>query len=359
MPMIPYAGSSRLIPVNPTGAEDDGSQYPRMPSPMPGDTSEAAPISASPIRLAPSRTSAFSRADAQALAALDPRSLQEANNIAAMPESTPGLITGRNETTGQSYEMQPSARVDRNVLARLYAQGMERKGQERQDTVRGQELAGKESLARIPGQNAVDLAKTQNTGKVEAIKAEGDVQAPTRAANIAKSNAETAAMQGKSTREQSAFDIANDPAARQRRDAESAIAQLQASGFDKTPQGRKSIAALRALSLTNLPPEIAQSAAEAGSAQNAQDTLTATQEFAADPNVARLIGDIQKNKQGLFSSNERWQKKDASRRALDSYINQYASAKGMNPEDLRAQVESQLIGADKGALLNTPFGLGN
>ena len=352
---IPYAGSSRIVP--PTSI--DAFMADSAPAQPGVAMAEPAPVSASPTRIAPSRTSPFSRADAQALAALDPRSLQEAKNIAAMPESTPGLITGRNETTGESFEMQPSARVDRNVLARLYAQGLERKGQEREDTVREQEQVGKQRLARIPGMNAVDLAKTQNAGKVEAINAEGAIQAPTRQANIAKSNAETAALEGKSGREQKAFDTANDPKERQRRDAESAIAQLQASGFDKTPQGRKSIAALRALSLTNLPPEIAQATAEAGSAQNAQDALAATQEFTADPNVARLIADIQKNKQGVFASEERWQKKGASRRALDSYINQYAAAKGINPEELRTQIESQLVGADKGALLATPFGLGN
>jgi hypothetical protein len=358
MPTIPYAGSSRLIPTNPNGI--DAFMADSQPtSPTPGDTSEAAPISSGPIRLAPGRTAPFSRADAQALAALDPRSLQQAKDIAVLPESTPGLITGRNETTGQSYEMQPSARVDRNVLARLYAQGMERKAQERDDAVRAQMQSGAQNLARIPGENAINLAKQQGADKIAAINAEGAIQEPTRTANIAKSGAEVAALQGKEKREQGAFDRTNSPQERQKADAMAAMTQLQASGFDKTTEGRKTMAALRALTMPNLPAEVAQSAAVAGSGQSPQEALSATQEFAADPEVARLIADIQKNKQGIFLSNERWQKKDASRRALDAYVNRYAAAKGVDPEALRTQIESQLIGSDKPALMKVPFGLGD
>jgi hypothetical protein len=43
---------------------------------------------------------------------------------------------------------------------------------------------------------------------------------------------------------------------------------------------------------------------------------------------------------------------------LDSYIKQYAAAKGVDAAALRAQIESQLIGSDKGATMAMPFGLG-
>lgn len=313
------------------------------------------PTAPSVTTIAPGRTTPFSRADAQALAALDPRALEQAKALAAMPESTPRMMTGRNETTGESFQMQPSARVDRNALARLYAGMQQKQSQERQDAVRAQEQGGKERLATIPGESAVKLAEQQGKDKIGAITAEGEVQAPTRQANIAKSNAEIAALQGKEKRDQGTYDKANDPNEKAKADAMAAITQLEASGLDKTTEGRKTKAALLRIARPGLPAE----AADAASAMNPQDALAATQEFAADPEAARLIADIQKNKQGVFSSNERWQKKNASRRALDAYINRYAAAKGIPAEDLRAQIEGQLIGVDKGAPFKTPFGLGD
>src|SRR5688572_1703456 len=121
--------------------------------PLPSFGSERmAPMSNQPTVLTPGRTTPFSRADAQALAALDPRALAEAKAIAAMPESMPAKMTG--SFGGKSFEMQPSARVDRNALAKLYASAQERKGQERQDAVRGQEQSGRERIVSIPGEQA-------------------------------------------------------------------------------------------------------------------------------------------------------------------------------------------------------------
>lgn len=355
VPGLPYprAPAPARPPVDPmdllrdTSMDADagvGAQPPRDPymanlPPAPPKT----PMAPRVTTLAPSRTSPFSRADAQALAALDPRALDEAKNIAAMPESTPAKITG--SFGGQSFEMQPAARVDRNALARLYSQAVERKGQERQDAVRSQVQGGNERIAAIPGKSAVDLAKQQGADKIGAIQAEGAIQAPTRAANIAKSDAEIAALAGKEKRAQGEFDRANDPRERQRAQALDSIAQLQASGFDKTPEGRKTIAALRALAGTQLPADVAQSVAQASSGASPQDEFAAVEEFTASPEVARIIGEIQKNKQGMFYSSTRRKGSEANRKALDSYIDRYAKAKGVDPNLLADAIQSQLSGA--------------
>lgn len=303
-------------------------------------------------KLMPSRTQPFSRADAQALRALDPRSLQEAQSIAAAPESMPAKMTG--SFGGQSFEMQPSARVDRNALARLYAQGVERKMQERGDNIRAQEQTGAQALARIPGESAVNLAKQQGGDKLAAIRAEGDIQAPTRLANVRKSDAEAAALGGKEKREQGTFDLANDPAEKQRKAADEAIKMMQASGFDKTPQGRQTIAALMALSSagSRLPEAARGELSKAVSQTSPGDELATVQEFTADPQVARLIQEIQGSKQGIIQSDERGNKQGAARRALDSYVRKYAAAKGVDAQALKDQIESQLVGTDAPATMN-------
>lgn len=312
----------------------------------------AAPSASGRTVLTPSRTSPFSRADAQALAALDPRSLAEAKGIAAMPESTPAKMTG--SFGGQSFEMQPSARVDRNALARLYAQGVERKGQERQDAVRGQVQTGAESLARIPVEGAIGLAKQQGGDKLAAINAEGAIQAPTRAANVRKSDAEVAALGGTERRAQGTFDKANDPAELGRKAADDTIRMLVESGLDKTPQGRQTIAALRGLSSagSRLPENVRAQVADASTQTSPADELAAVQEFTADPQVAKLLASIQSNKPGIFGSSERPAKQAADRQALDSYIAQYARAKGIDPAALRVQIESQLVGSKGGNSVN-------
>ncbi len=307
--------------------------------PVPPKTPMAPPVTT----LTPGRQTPFSRADAQALAALDPRALAEAKNIAAMPESTPAKITG--SIGGKSFEMQPTARVDRNALARLYSQAIERQGQERQDAVRSQIQGGNERIAAIPGKSAVDLAKQQGSDKIGAINAEGAIQAPTRAANIAKSDAETAALGGKERRAQGEFDRTNDPKERQRAAAIDALAKLEASGFDKTPEGRKTAASLRALAGSQLPSDVAQSVAQSSSGTSPQDEFAAVEEFTASPEVARIIGEIQKNKQGMFYSTARRKGSEANRKALDSYIDRYAKAKGVDPNVLADAIQSQLSGA--------------
>lgn len=362
------------IPVNPTGdmptdpnrnrdlignvidpaMEPDrgiGSAPPRDPytaslPPVSGPASSAPAVT----RLSPGRTTPFSRADAQALAALDPRSLQEAKDIAALPESTPAQMTAT--FGGKSFSMQPSARVDRNVLARLYGQGVERKGQERQDAVRGQIQTGNESLARIPGQNAVDLAKQQGQDKIGAINAEGAIQAPTREANVAKSNAEVAAMTGKEKRDQGAYDRANDPVERQLKAEEEALARAEASPFASTPVGRADIAARRAFILTRRGVPEADAAKLAADIPDPEASMKAVGDFMADPQTTAIMADIKNNQQGLTTNRTRGAKQAAARQVLENHIANYAKAKGADPEQLRTQLQSQLIGTDAPASLS-------
>ncbi len=305
-----------------------------------------------PTVLTPGRQTPFSRADAQALAALDPRSLAEAKDIAALPESTPAKMTG--SFGGQSFEMQPSARVDRNVLARLYAQGMERQGEERRDAIRAQAQSGAESLARIPVQGAVDLAKQQGSDKIGAINAEGAIQAPTRAANIRKSDQEATGIAGTERRTQSLFDLSNSPAEQQRKSADDAIKTMQASGLDKTPQGRQTIAALMALSSagSRLPDAAKASFATAASQTNPGVKFEAARGFTQDPEVQRLIASINAGKQGLLNSPKRKAQQDADIQALNSYAEQYGAAKDVDPKELLAQLSNQTVGATAGSTVN-------
>ena len=93
-----------------------------------------------PTVIAPSRTSAFSRNDAQTLSALDPTGalLKRADAMASDDRFKQNLVTGRNETTGESFTMQPANRIDGKTLGIMGAQFMQEKLQAQKDA----ELAG-------------------------------------------------------------------------------------------------------------------------------------------------------------------------------------------------------------------------
>ncbi len=294
-----------------------------------------------PTVLTPSRQTPFSRADAQALAALDPRSLAEAKGIAALPESTPAKMTG--SFGGQSFEMQPSARVDRNVLARLYAQGTERKGQERQDTVRGLEQGGAERLAAVPGKNAVDLARQQGSNQLANIGAEGQIQAPTRAANIRKSDQEVAGMAGNENRTQQQFAQANSPEARRRGANDTAMRLLTEAGSANDPQGQAALAALAGEGTVGS--QLGANApafAKAVSQPSAEGQFDAYSALLNDPQITKAIDTVKANKQGFFSSGARTDKQNAAINNLKGYVQKYARAKGLSFDEVWPQIHAQV-----------------
>lgn len=357
---IPYAGSSQAIPVNPTGyrpsnrnrdllgnvvdpaMEPDAGMAamaprdPYMASLPPRQPAAGAPPSVTTLQ--PGRTAPFSRADAQALAALDPRALNEAKSIAAMPESLPAKITG--SFGGRSFEMQPSARVDRNALARLYAQAQERKGQERQDAVRGQEQSGKERLVTIPGEQATQRRQMelQTEERITGKKLEAD--APGRAADIAAKQAQTAAAMGA---EQRAAEQANRQISPQQQAIDAALAEAQASPFAQTPEGRARIAALYKQSTAGkaLPAGDAATAA-AGAAGSAPDIGTVAAEIMSDPGMAAIIARAKETTPGTFSGSKSRQTGAAARQLAERAIRARIARAGGSPEEAQEIITSIL-----------------
>ncbi len=304
---------------------------------------------ASFLDVGPAKRIGVGRQDEQMLEALGPEYAAEAERLAGKSSATPNTMYAK--IGDKEFYGTPGQRVSRDTLGtainRIAAEKLTRAQQAAEDKQFGQQ----QTMARIPGQSAVDLAKQQGSDKIGAINAEGVIQAPTRAANIAKSNAEVASMTGKEGREQTTFNQTNTPEAKSRAAADQAIDVLIKSGMDKTPQGKQTIAALMALGSigSQLPKEATASFAQAATAPNPEQDLNSVKEFTADPEVARLITEIQGTKQGWVDSPDRTAKQAASRKTLDSYIARYAAAKNIDPAQLRAQLDSQLIGSDKPA----------
>lgn len=322
---------------------------PRQPQAAPGG-----PVTT----LTPSRTTPFSRADAQALAALDPRALQEAKDLAALPESTPAKMTAT--FGGRNFEMQPSARVDRNALARLYAQAQERKGQERQDVVRGQEQAGKERIVSIPGEQATKRREMELGTEERLATKKAEAEAPIRAADIAAKAAQTAAVTGAEQRAAAA--AARQPSPQQAA-IDAALAEAQASPFAQTPEGRQRIAALYRQSTVGkaLPPEDAAAAATAGPSP---DIGTATAEIMADPGMAAIIARAKETEPGLFTGGRGRQTNAAARQLAERAIRARLARAGASPEDVQAAITSILgaaggnqygVGAGAAASMLPPF----
>lgn len=345
VPGLPYPGrpgipQPRIPAVDPNdllataAAEQSGAAVPGTMSGAPG----ARPMMGDPsvIRLAPSRTMPFSRADAQALAALDPRALQEAQAVAAVDQ--PKTMTAT--FGGQKYEMTPSARVDRNVLARLYAQAQERKGQERQDAVRGQEQAGRERLVSIPGQEATKRRELELGAEERIAGKKLEAEAPERAARIASTQAQTAATSGAEQR--AAAEAARRPTPQQEA-IDAALAQAEASPFAQTPEGRKRIAALYRQSTAGkaLPPEEAALAAE-GAAGPGPDIGTAAAEVMADPGISALIERAKQSEPGMFTGSRGRQTSAAARRLAESAVRARLQRAGVSQEEADALITSIL-----------------
>lgn len=373
---IPYAGSSQLIPVNPSGynptdpnrnrdllnnvidpaMEPDrgiGSAPPRDPYMASLPPAVPRPSATPPVTmLQPGRTSPFSRADAQALAALDPRALEEARGVAALPESTPAKITG--SFGGKSFEMQPSARVDRNALAKLYAAAQERKGQERQDAVRSQEQSGRERIVSIPGQQGLEKRKAELEAEERITGKKLEADAPARAADIAAKQAQTAAATGAEQRAQA--QAARQPTPQQEA-IDAALAQAEASPFAQTPEGRKRIAALYKQSTAGkaLPPEDAALAAE-GAAGPGPDIGSAAAEVMADPGIAAIIARTKETKPGVFSGSRDRQTNAAARALAERAIKARLARSGASPEEAQEIVTSILGPNDAGDRVNLLVG---
>lgn len=320
--MRPDAGISAMAPRDPFMT----SLPPRQPA-----------VTQTVTRLAPGRTTPFSRADAQALAALDPRALNEATALAALPESTPAKITG--SFGGQSFEMQPSARVDRNALARLYAQAQERKGQERQDDVRRQEQGGRERIVSIPGEQQTKRTELELGAKERMAGAEREATAPERAAKIKALEADTAAGTAKAGREQQEFTERITP---EQKAIDDELAAAQASPFASTPAGQARIRALQSRSTVGktLPPAEAAAVASGGVPQ--QDIGTATAEALADPGIAALIKRAQETEPGFFTGSRGRQTGTAARLLAERAIRARLQRAGASPEDIAAAITSIL-----------------
>ena len=295
---------------------------PRQAAPTPGVTT-----------LQPGRTSAFSRADAQALAALDPRALDEARSLAALPESMPAKMTG--SFGGKSFEMQPSARVDRNALARLYSQAQTRQGQERQDSVRAQEQGGRERLVAIPGQQLTDRAKLDNETKIKIAQMEAELKRPLNEAEIAKINAQTAAVTGGETRAQAQAARQKSP---EQEAIDAALAEAQASPFAQTPEGRARITALAKRSTAGqaVPESVA------GAAGPLPDVGQAAAEVMADPGIAAIIARAKETVPGFFTGGQGRQTGAAARQLAERAITARLTRAGVSPEDAQAVITSIL-----------------
>lgn len=348
VPGVPYPAMPRQPrpPVDPNDLLRDttmdadagmGAQPPRDPymaNLPPRPQAQAAPAVTT---LSPGRTTPFSRADAQALAALDPRALEQAKALAAMPESTPAKITG--SFGGKNFEMQPAARVDRNALARLYAGMQQKQGQERQDAVRGQEQSGRERLVTIPGEQLTNRRKMEleSEERITGKKLEGE--APERAARIAQTQAQTAAVSGAETRAQAQAARQQTP---QQEAIDTALAEAQASPFAQTPEGRARIAALAKQSTVGK--VVPDSAATAGGP--APDPIAALE---SDEGVQKIIADAKSksswslNPATGFGADVR-ASRAAARNLAQSAIRRAAAKYGMAPEEIQQYIQSKLGG---------------
>ncbi len=306
------------------------------------------PVSAQPAaqpvtRLSPGRTAPFSRADAQALAALDPRALDEAKAVAAMPESTPAKITG--SFGGKSFEMQPSARVDRNALARLYQQAETRKAQERTDDVRAQEQGGRERIVSIPGQQMTEREKLRIAAEAEALKNKQAFEAPERDVRVASG--------------QSAINIAGQEAGRKGQEfaervtpeqqaIDAAYEKALANPFAATPEGRAAIQRLQPQTTAGKRLPTDTNDAVAAGASPTPDLGTIAAEVMADPGISRLIENAQKSKPGTFTGSQGRATGTASRLLAERAIRARLTKGGVPPEEADAFVTS-ILGPQPGA----------
>ncbi len=303
--------------------------------PLPPPSADPA-TRAAVTRLQPSRTSAFSSRDAQALQSLDPRALAEAQSLADLDK--PKTMTG--EFGGKKFEMTPNARVDRNALAGLYNKYQAKQGQERQDAVRTQEQGGRERIVSIPGEQATKRREMELGTEERLAGKKIEADAPGRAADIAAKQAQTASVTGAEGRAQA--QAARQPSPQQEA-IDQALAEAQASPFAATPAGRARIMALHKISTAGkaMPPEASAAVAE-GAAPPAPDIGEATAAIMADPGMAQLIEQAKSTKPGVFTGSQGRQTNAAARTLAERAIRARLARSGMAPDEAQAFITSIL-----------------
>ncbi len=245
-----------------------------IPEQMANDTAASA---ASPTVLQPGRTAPFSGRDAQSLAILDPRALQEAQGLAALDQ--PKKMTG--SFGGKSFEMTPSARVDRNRLGQIYQKYLGQQAEEKAGKMRAEAQAGKEKLLSIPGQQLTERRGMELGTEERLAGKKFEAEAPERSARIASSQAQTAATTGAESR--AAATAARTPSPEQEA-ADKLYDQLTTGPFAQTTQARAAAANL--LPRTSYGRGAGPQATEAAAALNQPG---AVEDIASDPAIAGLI----------------------------------------------------------------------
>lgn len=388
MPTLPYTGSIPIVSgmqpprddgmgTTPEGraraeafrrlmAKAPGTDYQSALQMLPGQMQEeaGARAAAGPTVLQPSRTTAFSGRDAQALQTLDPRALEEARSLAALDQ--PKKMTGT--FGGQSFEMTPAARVDRNRLAGIYDKYLGLKGQERQDAVRAQEQGGRERIVSIPGEQATKRREME-LGTEERIAGKKiEAEAPVRAADIAAKGAQTAAVSGAETR---AAATAARQATPEQEAADALYERLTTGPFAQTAQARAAAAQIfpKTSFARGVPAEAIPGAAAATGPQPA-DVGTAISSIAADPAIAALIERAKGTKPGFFTGAEGRTTNVAARKVARAAIMAKARQAGVPESEIQdyivsvlgpdATPGSQATGAVEGAArlgASMPFGM--
>lgn len=320
-----------------------GAQPPRDPymASLPPRPAQDAATQAAITRLQPSRTEAFSGRDAQALQTLDPRALAEAQSLAALDK--PKTMTAT--FGGKSYEMTPSARVDRNRLAQVYNKYLNLQGQERQDAVRSQEQAGKERIVTIPGEQATQREKIRAEAAAAESAAARAAAKPEQDARIAASQAQADAARARAGREEAEFAERITP---EQTAIDAAYERALQSPFAQTPAGRAAIARLapRTTAGKRMTQEDAAAIGESA-AGPAPDSASIAAEIMADPGIAALIGRVKETEPGLFTGNRGRQTGVAARQLAERAIRARVARSGGSPEDAAALITSILgPGAD-------------
>jgi hypothetical protein len=333
---------------------------------LPGQMMEerGAMAAAGPTVLQPSRTTAFNRSDAQSLQGLDPRALEEARGLAAMPEAQSKPMTGT--FNGQSFTMQPSARVDRNALAGIYQKYLSKQAQERQDSVRAQEQGGRERIVGIPGEQATQRRKMELETEERLTGKKIEADAPVRAADIAAKGAQTAAVTGAETRAAAAESRLPSP---EQESADALYERLTTGPFAQTAQARAAAAQIfpKTSYARGVPAGAVPGAAEAAGAQPG-DVGTAIASIAADPAIAALVERAKGTKPGFFTGGEGRATNTAARKVARAAIMAKARQAGVPESEIQDYIVS-VLGPDQqttsmavpgsAALRALPLGIGN
>ncbi len=325
-------------------AKAPGTDYQSAMQMLPGQMQEeaGARAAAGPTVIQPSRTTAFNRADAQSLQGLDPRALEEARGLAAMPESQAKPMTGT--FGGQSFTMQPSARVDRNVLAGIYQKYLGKQGQERQDAVRAQEQGGRERLVSIPGQEATKRREMELGTEERLAGKKFEAEAPVRAADIAAKGAQTAATTGAETRAAAAAARLPSP---EQEAADTLYERLTTGPFAQTAQARAAAAQIfPKTTFARGAPAGALPDVAAATGPQAADVGTAISSIAADPAIAALIERVKGTKPGMFTGTEGRTTNVAARKVARAAIMAKARQAGVPDSEIQDYIVS-VLGPDQ------------